>query len=164
MQDPKPSLRVRITVLYEVVLEFIRAKLPITMLVVGTFTFGYGVKNVEDERERMLSYVQMQDQAQHLKAECDARLVDAEKLNTDQTARIADQTGRITEQLALITQLQTTVDEIHTTQQKSVAQRKAELTTIKKAATEAQTAATIAQKGVTEKERQQINAEVKKGK
>lgn len=152
-QRNKSSLRVRITVLSEVVLELIHKTLPITMLVVGTFTIGYAVKNIEDSHERVLAYDELRAQHRNMVAECDARLVASQQMTSDQT-------GRIEEQTMLIKQLQGTLDEVHVTQQKNVRLSKVELSTLKRAATETQKAASVVTNG-TDRDRQQINAAVR---
>lgn len=150
----KPSLRVRARVMFEVTVEVLKKKVPIAMLVVGSVVLGYATKNIEDEHERRMWYAEMADQKEQMNAQCDARLVDSQKLTTDQT-------GRIEEQTQLIKQLKFTLDNIQLTQHQSIQLRQVELKTIKKAATEAQTAAVVASKGATAKDRQQINEVIK---
>ena len=152
--ENKPGLRVRAKVLHEVTMEYVRKNLGMVMLVVGTFTLGYAVKNMEDGRERMVAHDALIEQRQQLVAECNARIVSNDAL-------IADQTGRIAEQTTLIKQLQNVTGDIAATQKQSLKLRKTEVAAVTKAASEAHAAAAVASKGVTDKDRQQINAKVK---
>lgn len=150
----KPGFRVRAKALHAATMDYVRQNVGMAMLIAGTFTLGYAVKNMEDARERQFGHDALIEQRQRLEAECNAKLVANDTL-------IADQTGRIAEQTVLIKQLQNVTGSIAANQQKSMKLRKTEVEQVTKAATEAKTAATVAQKGVTEKDRQQINAKIK---
>jgi len=154
MQEKKPNLRTRITVLAEVITELLRRNAIGIILTVGMFALGYSLKNIGDRNERATLYAQLAEQRQRMAAECDARLVEAKDMTTEQT-------GRIEEQTELIHQLKDIVGNVQLTQKQQVHVREAELETMKKAASAAQTAVTEVTKGATEKDRQQINAVVK---
>lgn len=150
----KPGLRVRAKAMHAATMDYVRKNVGMAMLIAGTFTLGYAVKNMEDARERQVSSDVLVEQRQRMEAQCNARIVANDAL-------IADQTGRIAEQTTLIKQLQNTTGTIAENQQKSLKLRKTEVAAVAKAASEAHAAVTVASKGVTDKERQQINAKVK---
>src|ERR1700748_1205830 len=105
----KVSIKTRVIVLYEVVIDVIRQNLPISMLVVGVFTIGYAVKNVEDAQDRQRAHEAWSSTEKAMGQECDARILDVQNANAkqmkerdgllaDQTQRIADQTQRLKDQ------------------------------------------------------------------
>jgi hypothetical protein len=140
----KPGFRVRAKAMHAATMDYVRQNVGMAMLIAGTFTLGYAVKNMEDARERQFGH----------EAECNAKIVSNDAL-------IADQTGRIAEQTVLIKQLQNVTVDIAANQKQSMKLRKTEVAAVTRAASEARAAATVASKGVTAQERQQINAKVK---
>lgn len=168
MSEPKVSIRLRIAVVYEIILDMIRKNVGMAMLVAGTFTLGYAVKNMEDAQERKRTHDMIVDVQKSMAAECDARLVDANKAAQERMDSrdklLADQGARLDEQTMLI-------NVIGKRQKESIDFNHKEMGSIKKAATdakteakiattEAKTAAVVVQKGVTEKDRLVINKKV----
>jgi hypothetical protein len=141
-------------------MELLRRNLPKILLVGGAFILGYNLRYIGYSNELKAKDAQMSEQHRLMDAQCDAKLVINQKMMDEQTDRIKEQTGYLSEQTELIEQLKLEIDNIQLTQHQSIHLRQVELTAVNKATQAAQNAV----KGVTEKDKQQINAVVKESK
>jgi len=163
----------------------IASQLGSVIVVAATFTLGYVVKNMEDHGAQRAMNAQLTDQRESIIAECNARIVQNDTLMNgrmaERDALLNDQSERLAEQTQLIQTLQgqmqtvtNTTNQIAAKQDQNSQLRKAEVRAVTTAAVKANTAAVkaavaasaaveVAKKGLTEDDRQQINA-VAKGK
>jgi len=95
----RAPLKIRVLVMYEATMEYLRKNLPIAMLVAGCFTVGYAVKNTEDIKDREAAHAELREQQSMLSASCDARIVQNDQLTqgrmTERDSLLSDQTQRI---------------------------------------------------------------------
>jgi hypothetical protein len=168
MNEPKVSIRLRVAIVYQIILEMIRKNVGMAMLVAGTFVLGYAVKNMEDAQDRKQAHDTIVEVQKSMAAECDARLVDANKAFLE---RMDSRDKLLAEQGARLDEQSTLINMIGKRQKESIDFNHKEMGSIKKAATEAKTeakiatteaktAAVVVQKGVTEKDRLVINKKV----
>lgn len=151
----RAPLKVRVMTLYEVTLEYLRKKLPIAMLITGCFTIGYAVKNTEDLKDRQAAHYELDEQRRSIAAECDARIVQNDKLMQD---RMTERDHLLSDQTQRIADLEMMFQDMENRQRTNHSLAEKQFESLKKLTNDTKESV---QKEVTAKDRQVINTEVR---
>jgi hypothetical protein len=160
----KIPLMTKARIASEILTEVVRKNVGIVMLIAGTFTLGYAVKNMEDAKDRERSHTNLSEVQQSMTAECNARVLQADKLASMRDQLVADQTGRLEQQNEQLRSQGLLIQLMSNRQAHAIAFSHRTMAVIEKAASEARTNAVIAAKGATAQDRQKINSAVKETK